>query len=165
MLTIYESNGKGLKVHDPAAPITGNCVWFDLLQPTQEEDRFVEEALNIEIPTRAEMREIEPSNRFYQERGDYFMTASITYNVEAPVPTSSIPSASPGPMSWRLRSPKSAITAPPLPLGVWLPRCTVWFPTGIWFSRMSWVRSKVSGKAGSTPRATGFWPAGKIASR
>ena len=87
MLTIYESNGKGLKVHDPAAPITGNCVWFDLLQPTQEEDRFVEEALNIEIPTRAEMREIEPSNRFYQERGAYFMTASITYNVEAPVPS------------------------------------------------------------------------------
>jgi hypothetical protein len=31
MLTIYESNGKGLKVHDSAAPITGNCVWFDLL--------------------------------------------------------------------------------------------------------------------------------------
>ena len=83
MLTIYEFNGKGLKVHDSAAPITGNCVWFDLLQPTQEEDRFVEEALGIDIPTRAEMREIEPSNRFYQERGAYFMTASITYNVEA----------------------------------------------------------------------------------
>ncbi|MEI9901595.1 MAG: hypothetical protein WDN31_17440 [Hyphomicrobium sp.] len=32
------------------------------------------------------MREIEPSNRFYQERGAYFMTASIVYNVEAPVP-------------------------------------------------------------------------------
>jgi len=86
MLTIYESNGKGLKVHDTAAPITGNCVWFDLLQPTQEEDRFVEEALGIDIPTRAEMREIEPSNRFYQERGAFFMTASITYNVEQPVP-------------------------------------------------------------------------------
>jgi len=86
MLTIYESNGKGLKVHDSAAPITGNCVWFDLLQPTQEEDRFVEEALGIDIPTRAEMREIEPSNRFYYGRGAYFMTASITYNVEQPVP-------------------------------------------------------------------------------
>ena len=72
MLTIYESNGKGLKVHDPAVPITWNCVWF--------------EVLGIDIPTRAEMREIEPSNRFYQERGAYFMTASIVYNVEAPVP-------------------------------------------------------------------------------
>jgi magnesium transporter len=35
------------------------------------------------------MREIEPSNRFYQERGAYFMTASIVYNVEAPVPLTS----------------------------------------------------------------------------
>ncbi len=86
MLTIYEANGKGLKVHDRDAPITGNCVWIDLLQPTPEEDRFVEEVLMVDIPTRAEMREIEPSNRFYQEKGAYFMTASIVYNIEAPVP-------------------------------------------------------------------------------
>jgi magnesium transporter len=86
MLTIYEANGKGLKVHDPSAPITGNCVWIDLLQPTAEEDRFVEDVLGVDIPTRAEMREIEPSNRFYQEKGAYFMTASIVYNIEAPVP-------------------------------------------------------------------------------
>ncbi len=87
MLTIYEANGKGLKVHDPAEPITGNCVWIDLLQPSPDEDRFVEEVLMVDIPTRAEMREIEPSNRFYQEKGAYFMTASIVYNIEAPVPS------------------------------------------------------------------------------
>jgi magnesium transporter len=87
MLTIYEANGKGLKVHDPAEPITGNCVWIDLLQPTPDEDRFVEEVLMVDIPTRAEMREIEPSNRFYQEKGAYFMTASIVYNIEALVPS------------------------------------------------------------------------------
>ena len=86
MMIIYESNGKGLTVHEPGTPLTGNCVWIDLLQPTVEEDKFVEDALCIDIPTRAEMREIEPSNRFYQERGAYFLTASITYNVEAPVP-------------------------------------------------------------------------------
>jgi magnesium transporter len=86
MLTIYEANGKGLKLHDRDAPITGNCVWIDLLQPSAEEDRFVEEVLMVDIPTRAEMREIEPSNRFYQEKGAYFMTASIVYNIEAPVP-------------------------------------------------------------------------------
>ena len=89
MLTIYESNGKDLKVHDPADPLTGNCIWIDLLQPTAEEDRFAEEVLGVDIPTRAEMREIEPSNRFYQEKGAYFMTASIVYNVEAPVPSTS----------------------------------------------------------------------------
>ena len=89
MLTIYEANGKGLKVHDQAEPITGNCIWIDLLQPTPEEDKFVEDVLGVDIPTRAEMREIEPSNRFYQERGAYFMTASIVYNIEAPVPLTS----------------------------------------------------------------------------
>jgi magnesium transporter len=86
MLTIYEANGKGLKVHDRDVPIAGNCVWIDVLQPTAEEDRFIEDVLMVDIPTRAEMREIEPSNRFYQEKGAYFMTASIVYNIEAPVP-------------------------------------------------------------------------------
>lgn len=86
MMTTYESNGKALSVRESGAALTGNSVWIDLLQPTTEEDKYVEEALAIDIPTRAEMREIEPSNRFYQERGAYFMTASLVYNVEAPVP-------------------------------------------------------------------------------
>ncbi len=88
MLTIYDSSGKGLKLHDRAEPMTGNTIWIDLLQPTTEEDKFVEDLLGVDIPTRAEMREIEPSNRFYQEKGAYFMTSSIVYNVEAPVPLS-----------------------------------------------------------------------------
>src|SRR4029078_4259224 len=88
MMTSYDSNGKGLTVHAPGTPLTGNSVWIDLLQPTVEEDKFAEDALSIDIPSRAEMRDIDPSNRFYQERGAYFMTASIVYNVEAPVPQS-----------------------------------------------------------------------------
>ena len=88
MLTIYDSSGKGLRLHDRAEPMTGSTIWIDLLQPTAEEDKFVEELLGIDIPTRAEMREIEPSNRFYQEKGAYFMTSSIVYNVEEPVPKS-----------------------------------------------------------------------------
>jgi magnesium transporter len=87
MLTIYESNGKALRVHAEGTPITGDCIWIDLLQPSPEEVRIVEDLLGIEVPTRAEMREIEPSNRFYQERGAYFITASIVYNIEAPAPS------------------------------------------------------------------------------
>ena len=86
MMTIYESNGKTLTARETENGLTGNSVWIDLLQPTAEEDKFVEDALQIDIPTRAEMREIEPSNRFYQERGAYFMTASIVYDIEAAVP-------------------------------------------------------------------------------
>jgi magnesium transporter len=87
MLTIYESNGKCLKVHERTQPLTGDCIWIDLLQPSPDEDRFVEEVLAVNIPTRAEMREIEPSNRFYQEKGAYFMTASVVYNIEALAPS------------------------------------------------------------------------------
>lgn len=87
MLTIYESNGKVLTVHDREAALTGDCVWIDLIQPTPDEVRLVEQALGIEVPTRAEMREIEPSNRFYQETGAYFMTATVLYNIEAPTPS------------------------------------------------------------------------------
>jgi magnesium transporter len=89
MLTTYENTGNGLITHEQPSAITDNTVWIDLVQPTKEEDAFVEQALGISIPTRAEMREIEPSNRFYQEKGAYFMTAFIVYNIEAPVPSTS----------------------------------------------------------------------------
>jgi magnesium transporter len=51
--------------------------WFDLVEPTREEDRLVEEHLGIEIPTRAEMSELEPSSLLYSENGARFMTARI----------------------------------------------------------------------------------------
>lgn len=89
MLTIYEFDGKVLKAHDRNAPLTGDCVWIDVLQPTSEEDRFIEEVLAVDIPSRAEMREIEPSNRFYKEKGAYFMTTTIVYNIEANAPLTS----------------------------------------------------------------------------
>jgi len=89
MLTIYDSDGMNLTQHPQSGPLTDECLWIDLLQPTPEETARVEKELGIEIPTRAEMREIEPSNRFYLENGAYFMTAFIVYNIEAPVPQTS----------------------------------------------------------------------------
>ncbi|HKZ97305.1 MAG TPA: magnesium transporter CorA family protein [Hyphomicrobiaceae bacterium] len=89
MLTIYDTMGLALVKHDPALAITEQTVWFDLVNPTVEEDHFVEQALGISIPTRAEMREIEASRRFYQEGGASYMTAFILYNSEQSVPASS----------------------------------------------------------------------------
>ena len=86
MLTIYDHQGTGLAKREGMLPIPDATVWIDLLNPTAEEDAFVENALGISVPTRAEMREIEASNRLYQENGAHFMTAFIVYNVEAPVP-------------------------------------------------------------------------------
>jgi magnesium transporter len=82
MLTIYDSTGAGLRTHDQSAPITAETVWFDLLNPTKEEDNEVERLLGVSIPTRAEMREIEASSRFYQENGASYMTGFLVHNGE-----------------------------------------------------------------------------------
>jgi magnesium transporter len=52
------------------------AAWIDLITPTPEEMAAVQRQLSIEIPTRAEMQEIEASSRLYQENSTYFMTAT-----------------------------------------------------------------------------------------
>jgi magnesium transporter len=54
-----------------------DTLWLDLLSPTREEERAVEAALGLEMPTREEMAEIEPSSRLYQAGGATFMTATL----------------------------------------------------------------------------------------
>lgn len=87
MLTIYDKSGDRLLKRDAAAPCGENSIWFDLVDPSGEEDQFVERAIGVSVPTRAEMREIEASNRLYQERGAHYMTTFIVYNLDAHVPS------------------------------------------------------------------------------
>jgi magnesium transporter len=54
-----------------------DTIWLDLLKPTRDEELAVETALGLELPTREEMAEIEPSSRLYQENGATFMTATL----------------------------------------------------------------------------------------
>lgn len=58
------------------------AVWIDLLNPTQEEERAVQNALRLEIPTREEMQEIESSSRLYREDDALFLTANFLYGVD-----------------------------------------------------------------------------------
>ena len=57
-----------------------DCIWVDLISPTLQEIEQVQTRLNIEIPSRAEMQEIEETSRLYRENNTYFMTASIITN-------------------------------------------------------------------------------------
>jgi magnesium transporter len=83
MLAFYDSNGLMLTRREGCAEqISEQTVWIDLVNPTPEEDKHVEAALGIEIPTRAEAREIEASNRLYVEKGAHYMTAFIMYQIE-----------------------------------------------------------------------------------
>lgn len=54
-----------------------DALWLDLLNPTRDEELVVEGALDLELPTREEMDEIEPSSRLYQADGATFMTATL----------------------------------------------------------------------------------------
>ncbi len=93
MLTIYYRNGDALF----SAPLEGNdsvpdgALWIDLLNPTLEEEKRIEDQLRIEIPTREEVWKNQVLNRFYTENGVHYMTAAIITKVDSPYPqTSSI---------------------------------------------------------------------------
>jgi magnesium transporter len=74
-----ERNGSRLERRDvpPAGPIPVDTLWIDLVQPTREEDLLVERHLGIEIPTREDMEDIEPSELLYSDNGARYMTARL----------------------------------------------------------------------------------------
>lgn len=84
MLTTYTVEGGHLVVREGAQAVEtlAKAVWIDLLTPTQEEERDVQAALRLEIPTREEMQEIESSSRLYKEDDTLFLTAPFLYGVD-----------------------------------------------------------------------------------
>jgi len=76
------AEGKLRPLTDVAAEKDG-AVWVDLLNPTPEEEKALEAALGVEIPTREEMHEIEISSRLYMEDGAAFMTAMIMSHTDS----------------------------------------------------------------------------------
>jgi len=68
-------------------PIPGNALWFDLFEPTADERLRLEAALGLQLPSREEMQEIEPSSRLYTEGDASYMTATIMAHADAPFPT------------------------------------------------------------------------------
>jgi len=52
-------------------------VWFDLLSPDEDEERRVERLVGADVPTLAEMAEIEDSSRLYVDGGATFLTATL----------------------------------------------------------------------------------------
>lgn len=79
MISIYDANGTCLVRRDGDTSVNDKTVWIDLLSPTEAEETAIEKALELDVPTRDEMREIEASNRFYSENGVQFMTAFVIH--------------------------------------------------------------------------------------
>lgn len=54
-----------------------DAIWFDLEDPSESEEREVEQALSIDVPTPAERAAFEESARFYEENGALHLTATL----------------------------------------------------------------------------------------
>ena len=98
MLSLYSAGPHGLQ-RNPARPtdssagaplvIDPTISWVDLLEPTPDEEKSVERALGIDVPTREEMSELEASARLYEENGWLFMTATVVTRLDSGTPANS----------------------------------------------------------------------------
>jgi magnesium transporter len=88
MLSVYVPNGTSLEriSHEPGAVPPEAAVWIDLVTPTVQEDKLVEQLLGIAVPTREEMQEIEVSSRLYVENGARYMTATLMCQSDTATP-------------------------------------------------------------------------------
>lgn len=88
MLSVFLPNTLGLsrRHQAPSEAMPADAVWLDLLEPTIAEENKVEEFLSIDVPTREEMREIETSNRLYEEAGALYMTVTLVTKLESDAP-------------------------------------------------------------------------------
>lgn len=90
MLSAFVSQPQGLARFElrADAAIPPETLWLDLLEPTPSEEKRVESFLSIDVPTRDEMREIEASNRLYEEDGALYMTATVVTKLDSDLPES-----------------------------------------------------------------------------
>lgn len=84
MLTLYSWKDKTcVKIPfdtiDPVAPTPEGTFWIDLVNPTIDEENAVERILGIDMPSRAEMSEIEASSRLYMEDQALVMTLPVIH--------------------------------------------------------------------------------------
>jgi magnesium transporter len=88
MLRTYGPGCDGSIVEANSQKIPDGATWIDLEEPTHEEEKLVERCVGLNVPTEAEMAEIEPSSRLYENNGALYMTVSVLRGVEDGVPAS-----------------------------------------------------------------------------
>jgi magnesium transporter len=90
MLNVFVAQAQGLaRIEPPSGSIPSDALWLDLIEPTQEQEQLVESTYSIDVPTREEMKEIEASNRLYEENGVLYMTITIVTRLDSDLPESS----------------------------------------------------------------------------
>jgi magnesium transporter len=87
MLKTYGPDCEGQVIDPSKERIPDEASWIDLEEPTREEEKLVERCVGVNVPTRAEMAEIEPSSRLYEKNGALYMTVSALRGVEEHLPS------------------------------------------------------------------------------
>lgn len=77
MITAFRAQKGHLEIAPDGLTDLNGIVWIDLANPVASEESLVENALALNIPTRDDMQEIEPSSRLYAEKGALYLTAQI----------------------------------------------------------------------------------------
>ena len=79
MITAYLNQGtlKPTVITLTNQDLLHDAIWIDLLHPTKAEVVMIKNFIDLELPTREDMQEIEPSSRLYKEEGGIFMTATM----------------------------------------------------------------------------------------
>ncbi|MBW3095895.1 magnesium transporter CorA family protein [Pseudohoeflea coraliihabitans] len=87
MLRVFDCTGTELEV-PPSRDLTtlsAPC-WLDLNDPTPQEIAAVERLNDIDLPSRDELGDIEPSSRLYVEDDAIFLTASVACRTDLEIP-------------------------------------------------------------------------------
>jgi magnesium transporter len=87
VLRTYGPDCDGRIIDATRERIPDEAAWIDLEEPTREEEKLVEQCIRVNVPTQAEMAEIEPSSRLYERNGALYMTVSALRGVEEHFPT------------------------------------------------------------------------------
>jgi magnesium transporter len=87
MLRAYGPDCDGSLVDPKLDKIPDDATWIDLEEPTEEEEALVERCIEVDVPTKDEMAEIEPSSRLYERNNAQYMTVSVLYGLQEDVPS------------------------------------------------------------------------------
>ncbi|CAO3414955.1 magnesium transporter CorA family protein [Azospirillum doebereinerae] len=88
MITVH-ARVDGRVVRQPLGlgePLPADAVWIDLLRPDEAERAHVGALTGCDLPTRAEMKEIEASSQLYTEGEGIYMTSPVISRATSPHP-------------------------------------------------------------------------------
>lgn len=78
MITFHPQSGTPFEIREQAgSPLPFAPLWIDVFDPTESEEKWLEEQFCLDVPTRAEAEKKEVMGQFYEENGNIYLTATL----------------------------------------------------------------------------------------